>query len=210
MNKERITIITPTYKRLSSLKESVNCVLNQTYDNWEHLIIADGHDPKVEEFIKGLNDDRIRYLSTESTNFVGNFQRNVGLKNAKGKFILFFDDDNLIYENYLKEMIMKFDADDIGYVICNIKYDNRIILAPKLPFIKCKVDTLNYMIRKDLIDKVGGWPGKKFQPGKENHDTSDFYLISSISKISKGNFLNKTLGEYRRLEKDIGKRPTLK
>jgi glycosyltransferase involved in cell wall biosynthesis len=191
----KVTIITPTYRRLSSLKEAVQCVFNQTYANWEYIIIADGHDPKVEEYIRSLKDNRIRYLWTEKTNFFGNFQRNHGFKYATGEFVLFFDDDNLIYPDYLSEMLSKFNSKKIGYVICQIENHETGTLKPSLPFRMQEIDTLNFLIRRDLIEKVGGWPLERYE--------ADFDLINKINKISECNFINKVLGEHRRLKKDM-------
>ena len=141
MKKTSVTIITPTYNRLPTLKEAVQCVLNQSYKDWEHVVVADGHNPKVEEFIKSLKDKRVKYFFTESTNYTGNFQRNHGLKKAKGKIILFLDDDNVIKKDYLEEILKGFNSKEIGYVICQIKYYDGRILKPKRPFRAQQIDT---------------------------------------------------------------------
>ena len=155
-----ISIITPTYKRLEHLKKASECVKNQTYKNWEYLVIADGHDEEVENLIKKFNDPRISYLHTERTNFWGNAQRKLGLNRAQGSLILFFDDDNLLENNYLEEMVGAFDSPEIGFVYCQIRhfshiFPRSIILEPQLPF-WFGIDSLNFMAKKNIIDAVGG------------------------------------------------------
>jgi glycosyltransferase involved in cell wall biosynthesis len=82
--KGRVTIITPTYNRLNKLKEAIDSVLNQTYANWEHIIVADGYDDNVRELICYYNDPRVKYYYTMKLNVMGNYQRNYALKHAGG------------------------------------------------------------------------------------------------------------------------------
>ena len=189
--KERVTVITSTHNRLESLKESVNSIMNQTYQNWEYFIVSDGYDSRVRWFIKSLNEKRIKYLFTLETQYVGYLQRNLALKFASGKYVFCVDDDNIIYSDYIEKMVNSFVSEDIGYVICQIKYDGIGILYPQLPFQLNKIDMLNYMVRTSLARRVKGWVPYDYQ--------SDFKLISKISKISKGNFLPEVLGWHRTL-----------
>ena len=129
-----VTVITPTCNRLESLKEAVASVYDQTYHNWEHFIVSDGYDKKVKQFVKTLRDERVKYLFTLRTKYNGNLQRNLALKYASGEYVLFLDDDNIIYRNYIEKMINGFVDEGIGYVICRIRYDGKGILDPRPPF----------------------------------------------------------------------------
>lgn len=190
MNK-KVTVITPTYHRLASLKEAIECVRRQTYQNWEHLIISDGSDARVKSLVKSFQDQRIVYLHTFRTNNWGHSQRNWGLRFARGQYLMCLDDDNLIYDQYLERMFTAFDSEKIGYVVCQINYLGGKILSPKLPLESSSIDHLNFMIKTALVRKVGGWA---------NHYEADFAMIKNISEISAGNFINDVLGTYRRLK----------
>ena len=60
-NKGLISVIMPTYNpNLNFLREAINSIINQTYRKYEFIIIDDGSDSKVKEFIRSLNDKRIK------------------------------------------------------------------------------------------------------------------------------------------------------
>jgi len=190
-NRPHVTIITPTYNRLKSLKEAVDCVQKQTYPYWEHIIVADGPDPRVERLVRNLNDKRVRYFYTPRSKNWGSSQRNLGLKKARGKFVACLDDDNTIRKDYVKEMVKRFTSKKIGYVICYVRYHTSYVLKPKLPFEIGGIDMLNFMVRKELAKGMGGWTSEYIQ---------DFILIDKVSKISKGRFVKKILGKHGRLK----------
>ena len=186
-DKGKVTIITPTYKRLEKLREAIESVLVQTYANWEHIIVSDSYDKNVEELIERMNDSRIQYHYTFKLNVMGNYQRNYALKYATGEYVLYLDDDNIIYEHCLRTMTDGFTSDDIGYVICPIKYVNTI-KNPQKGFVYREIDLLNYMVRRRLVEKV--W-------GQCVHAIADYILIDEIRAISKGNYIEEYIGDHR-------------
>lgn len=185
--KGRVTVITPTYKRLEKLVEAIQSVQRQTYTNWEHIVVSDGYDGKVKNLICSINDARLSYYYTYRMEVMGNYQRNYALKYATGEFIIYLDDDNIIYDNCLSSMVGQFTSDNIGYVIGPILYGNNI-MSPKYPFRWGKIDLLNYMVRRKLVEKL--W-------GQNVHMSADFYLIDRISKVSMGNYVDNIIGHHR-------------
>jgi len=89
------SIIIPVYNRAHSIKDTLDSVLNQTFQNFECLIIDDGSkDSKLlEKIINSLNDTRFKYIWRE--NGGGGAARNTGIMAAKGDFIAFLDSDDL-------------------------------------------------------------------------------------------------------------------
>lgn len=185
--KGKVTIITPTYNRLEKLKEAIASVLGQSYTKWEHIIVSDSYDKNVKELIERINDPRIQYHYTYKLNVMGNYQRNYALKYATGEYILYLDDDNIIYENCLRTMISGFTSAEIGYVICPINYVDTI-KYPKEGFKYREIDLLNYMVRRKLVEKV--W-------GQCVHAIADYMLIDKVRSISKGNYMGEYIGDHR-------------
>ena len=183
----RVTVITPTYKRLEKLAEAIQSVQRQTYTDWEHIVVSDGYDNDVKIFINNIGDKRLSYHYTYRMNVMGNYQRNYALKYATGEYVLYLDDDNIIYENCLSSMVSKFTSDNIGYVIGPILYGN-IVKSPKYPFQWRQIDLLNYMIRRKLVEKL--W-------GQNVHVSADYFLIDRVSKISTGNYVDDLIGHHR-------------
>ncbi len=182
-----VSVITPTCRRLDKLKEAIDSVRRQSYEKWEHIIVSDGYDSEVKEYIKHLEDKRIKYFSTFGINIWGNYQRNYALIHASGEYVLYLDDDNVIFKDALKHMIEGFTSDDIDYVIAPIQYGERV-MKPTFDFKHGDIDLLNYMLRRKTVIKIGG---------QNVHNSADFFLISEVRKISKGNIIDKIIGHHR-------------
>jgi glycosyltransferase involved in cell wall biosynthesis len=185
--KGRVTIITPTYNRLNKLKEAIESVSSQTYSYWEHIIVSDGFDQRVQELINQLNDPRIHYKYTLKLNVMGNYQRNYALKYSTGEYILYLDDDNILYKNSLSIMLSGFTSEEVGFVVCPIKYVDTV-KDPGKEFKYREIDLLNYMVRRKLVERV--W-------GQCVHAIADYILIDKIRKIAEGNYLTEIIGHHR-------------
>jgi cellulose synthase/poly-beta-1,6-N-acetylglucosamine synthase-like glycosyltransferase len=104
-----------------------------------------------------------------------------------GDYVLYLDDDNILEENCLEIMVNGFSSEEVGYVICPIKYGNTI-MNPRPGFKHREVDLLNYMVRRKLIENV--W-------GQNRHIAADYYLIDNIRQLAEGNYLEDIIGHHR-------------
>src|SRR5690606_13762646 len=84
------------------IEKSISSVLNQTYKDFELIIIDDGSTDNTKEIVNRFEDHRIRYIY--QTNQERSAARNNGIKNAKGKFICFLDSDDGYYEQHLEKL----------------------------------------------------------------------------------------------------------
>ena len=100
MNNIDISIIMPAYNAQKYIKESIDSVLNQSFENFELIIINDGSKDNTEHIIKEYQDQRIVLISQKNGG-VSN-ARNAGLKLAKGKYITFLDADDTFPKDSLK------------------------------------------------------------------------------------------------------------
>ena len=112
--KPLISIIMPTYNRKDIIQKAIASVLNQTYTNFELIIIDDGSDDGTYTLLKSLKDKRIRIFHHEK-NKGCSYSRNIGLKNAEGEIIMYLDSDNEWDSKYIETMLGAFielpDAD---------------------------------------------------------------------------------------------------
>ena len=117
-NKKKIliTIVIPTYNNDLLLQKSISSVVNQTFDNFELLIIDNHSTDKTSEIISEFNDARISHIKI-SNNGVISKSRNLGIKLAQGEWIAFLDSDDIWYPKRL-EKISKF---------CTKQYDFDVI-----------------------------------------------------------------------------------
>lgn len=98
MNNVLLSVIMPVYNGQKYLKDAINSVLNQTFEDYELLIIDDGSTDSSVKIIQSIKDSRIKLLKNNENQGVA-FTRNVGLSEAKGEYLAWMDCDDLIEPN---------------------------------------------------------------------------------------------------------------
>lgn len=117
---ELISIIIPTYKRnLSFISRAVNSIMRQTYKNYEIIVVDDNKcDSDYSLAIrKYCMANSFTYLRTKGMQGA-NIARNIGARYAKGIYLAFLDDDDILIKNKL-EVQSKYFTNDIGMVYSN-------------------------------------------------------------------------------------------
>ena len=101
-----VSIIMPSYNTASFIEETIQSVLNQTYTNWELIIVNDCSTDKTEQIIKKYQeqDQRIRLCSLIKNKGVAN-ARNTAIKNAVGRYLAFLDSDDMWLPEKLEKQI---------------------------------------------------------------------------------------------------------
>ena len=95
------SIVIPSYNRAHLIGKTIESVLRQEFTDFEILIVDDGSKDNTEEVASTFTDKRIRYLKKQ--NAERGAARNYGSNHANGSYINFFDSDDLMYPNHLKE-----------------------------------------------------------------------------------------------------------
>lgn len=103
MNDPLVSVITPTYNRAYIIKNAIDSVMNQTYPNWELIVIDDGSTDNTKEVVESYQDQRIRYYKQNNQGPAK--ARNRAGRLAKGKWIAYIDSDNELLPNYLDTMV---------------------------------------------------------------------------------------------------------
>ncbi|ACK72959.1 glycosyl transferase family 2 [Gloeothece citriformis PCC 7424] len=99
----KISVIVPTYNAESTILETVNSVLNQTFKDFELIIIDDGCTDKTLDLIGSIKDSRIKVFSAQNGGLP--VARNRGIRNAVGDYISFIDADDLWTPNKLEKQL---------------------------------------------------------------------------------------------------------
>ena len=113
-----VTIYITNFNYGLYLNESIKSVLNQTYQNYELIIIDDGStdNSKVIEKFRHLKNVKIIFQKNKGLNFANN----IALKLSKGKYITRLDADDWLDENFLQVMVSNLKKDPkIGMIFCN-------------------------------------------------------------------------------------------
>ena len=94
-----ISIIIPVYNHLPELKKALQSIKQQTYQDFEVIVVDDGSDELVEEKIN-KNNFNFDIVFLREENRGANFARNKGFEASKGEFVIFWDADLLWQKNY--------------------------------------------------------------------------------------------------------------
>lgn len=133
MKKDLVSIITPVYNGGKYVGQTIRSVLNQTYPNWEMLIVNDGSKDNSEEIILEFakTDSRIKYIKQPNGGSAS--ARNNGLREAQGQYIALLDADDLWDPTFLEEQIAYMKKNHALLVHCGYRRINEIneeILTP--------------------------------------------------------------------------------
>ena len=99
-----VSVIIPTFNRQKYLKNAINSVLNQTYENIELIIIDDNSSDNTQSYVEDINDNRLIYIKN-SKNLKAPKSRNIGIEKSRGDYIAFLDDDDTWYKTKLEKQI---------------------------------------------------------------------------------------------------------
>ena len=163
----KVSVIIPTYNRLSMVKEAVDSVLKQNFEDFELIVVDDGSTDETVKEIKRYGG-RVRLLQ-HSENRGVSAARNKGILHAKGKYIAFLDSDDLWVKGKLKIQVAFLDENP-HYPLC---YTDEIWIRrgrrvnPKIKHTKysgwifekclplCTISPSSAVMRKTLFSKVG-------------------------------------------------------
>ena len=98
---KKVSVIIPVYKVEQYIADTVQSVLNQTYQNFELIIIDDGSPDRSVEICRQFTDPRIKIISQKNRGLAG--ARNTGIRHATGDYLAFLDSDDV----WLPEMLEK-------------------------------------------------------------------------------------------------------
>ena len=172
-----ISVVIPTYKRPGMLGRAIDSVLNQTYSNFE-VIVVDDNNPnteyrlETEKFMEKYSDnEKIRYIKRE-VNGGGSAARNTGIDNAKGEVVAFLDDDDEFTKNNLELQLKNLLDNNLDVSVCSLavkdengkvslkkSYEDYDDYEDKMVYhiTKMIVGTPTFMVRKEILKKVDGF-----------------------------------------------------
>lgn len=119
----RVSIVLPTYNRARFLPQAIASIAQQTYRDWELIVVDDGGTDESEELIAELSRNlrnRVKYL--RQNNQGPGVARNFGIENARGEYVAFFDSDDTWESGHLELCVSQLDKNpDVDWVYCNFR-----------------------------------------------------------------------------------------
>lgn len=101
--KPKISVVVPLYNKEKAIAKTIDSILNQTYSDFELIVVDDGSKDNSLQAVQAFNDSRLRVIHKENGGVSS--ARNCGIKEAKGDFIALLDGDDLWEQTFLEEQI---------------------------------------------------------------------------------------------------------
>lgn len=209
-----VTIVIPTYNRISYLKESLNSALLQTYDNFEIIICDNNSTDGTFEYCNSLKDDRVYYLRhNTSINPLQNWNSWVEFSN--GYYVTFLPDDDKLKPHFIEKCLSLLAEDNKAAFVksgCDIINGNGMVIKKYIPFKENSTTSFQYILdrinprynelslgsgylfkKKDFV-KVGGFTDVGF---KKMHFVDDYLWFSLAIENERVLYINEILWSYR-------------
>ena len=215
LNNPKVTVIVTTYNRKKLLKETINSILNQTFTDFELIVVDNYSDYDFISFMESFQDSRISAFQNKNNGIIA-INRNFGIKKAKGEYIAFCDDDDLWNKDKIGSYLKIFySKTNIGLITSNeyLIDENSKRLNTKVSeittdriynfktlFFHNIVSSSSAVVRSEVIEKVG-----LFDESKEIRVVEDSHLWWRIAMHCDVYYKAKVLGSYRVHRKGISK-----
>ena len=202
----KVSAIVLTYNRAHMVKEAIDSILNQTFKDFELVIVDNYSSDNTESVVASYTDKRIRYFKNQNHGFMG-VNRNFGIEKSGGEYIAFLDDDDIWLPEKLEKQVGLLDSNrELGliYSDCYITDSNGNVTESTYFYGRKPVrgnafdELLQYdpvpmpaaTIRKEVLDRVG-----VFNP--KYKIALDYDLWLRIAEHYPIDFMEQPLAEYR-------------
>lgn len=158
-----VSVVIPCYNDGQYLDDSVGSILNQSFEDYEILIVNDGStDAATIQKLQSFNHPKIKVLHKENGHL--SWARNHGIKNAAGEFIVTLDADDMFEKKFIKKGVAVLQKDKtIGAVTCYLKsfglkkYKWKPLGGDLKNFLYRQESCASAMFRKECWEKIGGY-----------------------------------------------------
>jgi glycosyltransferase involved in cell wall biosynthesis len=231
LNSPKVSIVIPCYNYKDYIEETVSSILNQTFKDFEVIIVDDGSNNETKDVLRKINNSKVFIL--EQKNGGPSNARNNGVKKAKGQYILTLDSDDTFDVSFLEKAVAILDKNESITAVscyCNIFEGGYKIINKHTPkggglenFLFDNNSTSFALIRSSFWKKIGGYDEKMVQ-GFEDwefwisitrnggfiHMIPEFlfnyrYKKKSLNIHSKENYREKNLAYIYKKHQDIYK-----
>lgn len=163
-NHDLVSIIMPCYNSASVVSQAIESVINQSYKNWELLVVNDCSNDNSSEIIHYYAelDNRIKYFETDSPSGSPSLPRNIGIANSAGKYIAFLDSDDMWFPNKLEEQLLFMERHGYNFVYSNYEKiswngerNNRTVIVKSSSSYNdilrsCSIPCLTVLLKKEI------------------------------------------------------------
>lgn len=204
-NKPLFSIVIPTFNRAAYLGRALQSVFNQTYSNWEVIIVDNYSTDDTDKLLKEFYDSRVRVFNINNHGSIS-VSRNLGINESNGEWIVFLDSDDWWDENKLEECFKYLNSNvDLYYHDLQIVEETEIVGMIKSRKLKKPIlvdllkrgntiATSSVIVRKSILKEIGG-----MNESSKMINSSDYNTWLRIARISERFcYIPKSLGYYQK------------
>ena len=211
MEQDMISIVVPVYRAERYIEETMDCVRAQTYPHWELLLVEDcGPDRSreiIEQYIQRTGDTRIRLL-THSTNLGAARARNLGVNEAKGRYLAYLDADDLWTPDKLEKELAFLKEKQAAFVFTGYEFADengkgigKIVRVPATITYKEALKNTTIFTSTVMFDMEQLSKEQLQMPQIKSEDTALWWRILREGYVACG--LDQNLVKYRRAGKSL-------
>jgi teichuronic acid biosynthesis glycosyltransferase TuaG len=209
-NSSLVSIVIPTYNHAPMLQRALATVVEQTYQNWNAIVVNNFSTDNTLEVVAAFNDPRIQCVNFRNNGVIG-ASRNEGIALATGKYVAFLDSDDTWFPTKLERCVEILES---GFdLVCHAEYwidesgkSRLVAYGPSeaathhnLIYKGNRISTSATVVRTALLKEVHG-----FDVAPELISTEDYDLWIRLAAMSdKFSFISEPLGEYHRHDKNV-------
>ncbi|WP_025731159.1 teichuronic acid biosynthesis protein TuaG [Heyndrickxia ginsengihumi] len=197
-----VTVITPSYNSSKTIKNAVRSVQQQTFRNWEMIIVDDCSNDDTRELLEAIeqSDERIRVHCLQENGGAA-IARNIGLHQAKGRYVAFLDSDDCWKPEKLEKQLEFMQKNHYAFTFTSYElidkdgtYLKKVVPAPR-------TITYNYLLKNTIVgtltvmidlEQVGAVQMPNI---RTRQDFATWLAILKQGFVAYG--LNEVLAEYR-------------
>ncbi|MGL5820567.1 MAG: glycosyltransferase [Sarcina sp.] len=205
-----ISIIMSVFNGEVYIEEALKSVLNQTYEDFELLIIDDGSIDSTNNIINSFDDNRIKYFY--QTNQGQAKARSFGLDEAKGEYIAFIDADDIYIADKLEKQLSVLDEnEEIGVTYNPVQVfsedDKNYVLESEQVF-ENQEDFLAYILFRQIVPSPASMLVRKEVLGEIRFDckyrySEDYKFVIDLGRKTKFKYIDDVLYRYRRHDSNV-------
>jgi teichuronic acid biosynthesis glycosyltransferase TuaG len=200
--KPLVSVVVPAYNASLFIKETIDSILSQSYQNFEIIVINDGSTDNTEGVVKTISDGRLQYYVKRNEGV--SVARNYGLTLTKGTYIIFFDADDLMFPDFIEKRAEKLQSNSaLGFCSGEVKTfpieNSNVVfgacddIPEKILLYDITVSTCpsNYMYKKSsLLEYDLNFNGRL-------SSTADKYFLLQVAQVMKGDRVEGGYLQYR-------------
>ena len=209
-NSPLVSIVIPTYNHAPMLQRALATVVDQTYQNWNAIVVNNFSTDNTLEVVAAFNDPRIQCVNFQNNGVIG-ASRNEGIALATGKYVAFLDSDDTWFTTKLEKCVEILESG--SDLVCHAEYwidesgkSRLVAYGPSeaathhnLIYKGNRISTSATVVRTALLKEVHG-----FDVAPELISTEDYDLwIRLAAKSDKFAFISEPLGEYHRHDNNV-------